>query len=122
MSCNFDLGPDFSGNHQVLSEINSYGMINVLEIFQYLISAKDAEIKARYGSEMKALEAAEKTLSIIKQCNFLCDDNLPLCASIKVTKPISTGDTVEKTYLFSQEEVLGEGKIDFISDGGIVHE
>ena len=107
-----------TADNHVLTEINALGLINVLDIFKFTLTAKDAEIEKRYGSEEKALQVADKYLSLIKQCNFLCDGAIPLPTSIKITQPTTSGETRETFYEFSKSETpVMAGKIDFIEEG-----
>ena len=74
----------------VANSIKANALINVEDIFRFLISAKDDEIIERYGSEERALKCAEKYMDIARQVDLI---EYPLKGwSISYTMPIKDSD------------------------------
>lgn len=74
----------------VANSIKANALINVEDIFKFLISAKDDEIIERYGSEECALKCAEKYMDIARQADWI---EYPLKGwSISYTMPIKDSD------------------------------
>ena len=48
----------------VANDIKALALINIRDIFQFTLTATDADIKERYGSEESAMLVAEKYLDI----------------------------------------------------------
>lgn len=48
----------------VIHDIQALALINIQDIFQFVLTAKDEEIEKRYGDEETAIKIAEKYLDI----------------------------------------------------------
>lgn len=63
---------DKDGNTMsVAHEISALALINVKDIFSYMITAKDAEICERYVTEERAVDVAEKYMEIAMKASAL---------------------------------------------------
>jgi hypothetical protein len=90
-----------SNDHMSMSqEIEAFALLNILDIFQFVLTAKDDEIEERYGSEERAINTAEKYIDIASRSSML---EYHLAGwSIKYSQPIKgeTDKTIEKTGYF----------------------
>lgn len=74
----------------VSNEIKALALINIQDIFRFMITAKDSAIEERYGSEEKAIDIAEKYLDIAMKADLL---EFPIRGwSMKYSQPISDSD------------------------------
>lgn len=74
----------------VANVIKALALINIQDIFKFMITATDDEIIDRYGSEETAINIAEKYLQIATKAEFL---ELPLQGwSMKYSMPIKDSD------------------------------
>jgi hypothetical protein len=55
----------------VATEINAWALLNVLDIFRFVMCATDDEIVERYGTEGRAVDIAEKCLNIAMKAAIL---------------------------------------------------
>lgn len=51
----------------VANDITALALINVQDIFKFVLTAKDDEIEERYGTEERAIKIAEQYIEIAKQ-------------------------------------------------------
>ena len=72
------------------NSIKALALINIQDIFRFTLTAKDAEIKERYGSEESAVCVAEKYLDIALKANIL--ENALAGWSMNYTMPIKDSD------------------------------
>ena len=72
------------------NSIKALALINIQDIFRFTLTAKDAEIKERYGSEESAVCVAEKYLDIALKASIL--ENALAGWSINYTMPIKDSD------------------------------
>ena len=72
------------------NDIRALALINIQDIFQFVLTAKDEEIIDRYGTEERALSVAEKYLDIALKAEML---EYPLKGwSMKYTMPEKGSD------------------------------
>ena len=72
------------------NDIRALALINIQDIFQFVLTAKDEEIIDRYGTEERALSVAEKYLDIALKAEML---EYPLQGgSMKYTMPEKGSD------------------------------
>lgn len=72
------------------NDIRALALINIQDIFQFVLTAKDEEIIDRYGTEERALSVAEKYLDIALKAEIL---EYPLKGwSMKYTMPEKGSD------------------------------
>lgn len=83
----------------VAKDIAALALINIQDIFQFVLSAKDEEIEKRYGTEEKAIEIAEKYIEIAAKASML---EYPLSGwSMEYSQPIAGSDErLKKTARF----------------------
>lgn len=74
----------------VANDIKALALINIQDIFRFMIIATDAEIKERYETEARAIELAEKFLDIAIRANFAQDSIKGW--SITYSQPIENSD------------------------------
>ena len=55
----------------VIHDIQALALINIEDIFQFVLTAKDAEIEKRYDDEANAIRIAEKYLDIALRVGIL---------------------------------------------------
>ena len=72
------------------NSIKALALINIQDIFRFTLTAKDAEIKERYGSEESAVCVAEKYLDIALKASIL--ENALAGWSMNYTMPIKGSD------------------------------
>ena len=72
------------------NSIKALALINIQDIFRFTLTAKDAEIKERYGSEESAVCVAEKYLDIALKASIL--ENALAGWSMNYTMPIKDSD------------------------------
>ena len=83
----------------VANEIAALALINIQDIFFFVLTAKDEEIEERYGSERIAIEIAEKYLEIATKASLL--EYHVSGWSMKYSQPIKdSDDRIEKTARF----------------------
>ena len=94
------------------NSIKALALINIQDIFRFTLTAKDAEINERYGSEESAVCVAEKYLDIALKASIL--ENALAGWSINCTMPIKDSDerTDYTAYFYNKykeaEEVPAE--------------
>lgn len=72
------------------NDIRALALINIQDIFQFVLTASDEEIIDRYGTEERALSVAEKYLDIALKAEIL---EYPLKGwSMKYTMPVKGSD------------------------------
>lgn len=83
----------------VAKDIAALALINIQDIFQFVLSAKDEEIEKRYGTEEKAIKIAEKYIEIATKSLIL---EYPLSGwSLEYSQPIAGSDErLKKTARF----------------------
>ena len=74
----------------VSQRISALALINIADIFEFIIGAKDGEINDRYGSEERAVDVAEKCANIAFRAQMLQNDIKGW--SMTYTMPIKGGD------------------------------
>lgn len=72
------------------NNIKALALINIQDIFSFTITAKDEEIRERYGSEESAVCVAEKYLDIALKASIL--ENALAGWSMNYTMPINDSD------------------------------
>ena len=72
------------------NSIKALALINIQDIFRFTITARDEEIRERYGSEESAVCVAEKYLDIALKASIL--ENALAGWSINYTMPIKDSD------------------------------
>lgn len=88
----------------VANEIKALALINIKDIFQFTISARDKEIISRYGSEEDAIMVAEKYLEIATKASMI-QQSIPHRTNkgweMTYTQPIKNSDErTKKTAIF----------------------
>ena len=89
------------------NDIRALALINIQDIFQFVITAKDEEIIDRYGTEERALSVAEKYLDIALKVALL---EAPLKGwSMKYTMPEKGSDKRKEfvAYFYDKYEAGG---------------
>lgn len=84
----------------VADEIIAWSLLNIRDIFDFVMTANDDEIVERYGSEEKAVNIAEKYLEIGVKVRML---QFPIEGwSMKYSQPIKgkDGERVTKEAVF----------------------
>lgn len=82
----------------VANGIKAWALINIQDIFAFIITATDEEIIERYGSEKTAVDIAEKILNIAKMVDLI---EYPLQGwSLRYTQPLMNGERKEHTARF----------------------
>jgi hypothetical protein len=83
----------------VANDIAALALVNIQDIFHFVLTASDDEIEERYGSERIAIEIAEKYLEIAKSVPLL---EYRLSGwDMKYSQPIKGGNgRIEKTACF----------------------
>lgn len=84
----------------VADEIIAWSLMNIRDIFDFVMTANDDEIVERYGSEEKAVNIAEKYLEIGAKVRML---QFPIEGwSMKYSQPIKgkDGERVTKEAVF----------------------
>ena len=85
------------------SKIKGLALINIEDIFLFMISAKDSEIEDRYGSEERAVKVAREYLEIAQMADTL--EWTIRGWSMKYSQPIKDSDErVEKEVFFHSKE------------------
>ena len=74
----------------VADDIKALALINIEDIFNFTLTAKDSEIECRYGSEERALAVAEKYLDIATRVTLL--EASVYGWSMKYSMPIKDSD------------------------------
>lgn len=88
----------------VANSIKALALINVNDIFRFTITAKDEEIRERYGSEEEAVNVAEKYINIALKAGML---EMPIEGwSMTYTMPEKDSDKRNeyKAYFYDVEE------------------
>lgn len=74
----------------VANDIKALALINIRDIFQFMITATDDEIEQRYSTEKDAISVAEKYLDIGLRAQVL---EYPIAGwSMKYTMPVKDSD------------------------------
>lgn len=84
----------------VADEIKAWALLNIRDIFSFVMTAEDAEIEERYGSEKTAIDIAEKYLEIGMKASML---EFPIAGwSMKYSQPIKgkDGERITKEAVF----------------------
>jgi hypothetical protein len=84
----------------VADEIKAWALLNIRDIFSFIMTAKDSEIEERYGSEKTAVEIAEKYLNIGVKATML---EYPIAGwSMEYSQPIKgkDGERITKKAVF----------------------
>lgn len=83
----------------VANDIKALALINVEDIFWFTLTATDAEIEERYGTEARAIEVADKYLTIAIRAEAL---ELSLSGwSMMYSQPLKdSNERIEKTAYF----------------------
>ena len=83
----------------VANDIAALALINIQDIFQFVLTAKDDEIEERYGSERAAIDIAEKYIEIAARASLL--EHRVSGWDMKYTQPIKgKEDRIEKKAYF----------------------
>lgn len=84
----------------VADEIKAWALLNIRDIFAFVMTAEDAEIEERYGSEKTAIDIAEKYLEIGMKASML--EYQIAGWSMKYSQPIKgkDGERVTKEAVF----------------------
>lgn len=95
---------DNNDHMSVAQEIKAQALINVLDIFRFVLTAKDDEIEERYGSEERAINIAGKYIEIAMKSSILEYDISGW--SIKYSQPTKDDaeKKIEKTAYFYKKE------------------
>lgn len=88
----------------VANDIKALALINIQDIFRFMITATDDEITERYGSEARAIEIADKYLDIAFRVDFIQDSIKGW--SMTYTQPIKDSDerVTKKAYFYDVKE------------------
>ena len=82
----------------VANSIKGWALINIQDIFAFMITATDEEIIERYGSEKTAVDIAEKYLDIAKTVDLI---EYPIRGwSFVYTQPLMDGERKDHTARF----------------------
>ncbi len=83
----------------VANDIAALALINIQDIFYFVLTAKDDEIEERYGSERTAIDIAETYLEIAMKASLL--EHRVSGWSMKYSQPIKDSDEmIDKTAYF----------------------
>lgn len=55
----------------VANDIKALALINIQDIFNFVLTAEDADIEERYGTEERAIAVAEKYLEIARKVDII---------------------------------------------------
>ena len=99
-----------SGKKEALSvanDIAALALINIQDIFYFVLTAKDDEIEERYGSERTAIDVAEKYLEIAMKASIL--EHRVSGWSMEYSQPIkgSDGRIEKKAYFYDVKNGQG---------------
>ena len=93
----------------VASDITALALINVQDIFSFVLTAKDSEIEERYGTEDRAIAVAEKYMEIAEKAQrmevmFLSGWNM------KYSQPVKDRDEriTKEAYFYNEKMKKGE--------------
>ena len=94
----------------VANDIAALALINIQDIFRFVLTAKDDEIEERYGSERIAIEVAEKYIEIARNALFL--EHYVSGWSMTYSQPIKdSNDRREYTARFYDLTKRQEGEV-----------
>lgn len=92
----------------VADEIKAWALLNIRDIFDFVMTATDAEIEERYGSEKTAVDIAEKYLDIGMKASML--EYKIAGWSMKYSQPIKgkDGERITKEAVFYTKTEVSE--------------
>ena len=93
----------------VANDITALALINVQDIFHFVLTAKDDEIEERYGTEESAIKIAERYMEIAEQAQRMQMVFLQGW-SIKYSQPIKDSDEriTKEAYFYDAKKKGGE--------------
>lgn len=93
----------------VADEIKAWSLLNIRDIFDFVMTANDDEIVERYGDEKTAVEIAEKYLEIGIKASWL--EHGLSGWSMTYTQPVKGKDErrTKKAYFYTKTEVDSDG-------------
>lgn len=90
----------------VANSIKAWALLNIEDIFRFMITATDDEIEERYITEKNAVDIAEKYLNVAQQAHYL---QLDISGwSFKYSQPTIDGSRIDKEAFFSDRHEQGE--------------
>ena len=93
----------------VASDITALALINVQDIFDFVLTAKDSEIEERYGTEDRAIAVAEKYMEIAEKAQRM--EVIFLSGwSMKYSQPVKDSDEriTKEAYFYNEKMKKGE--------------
>ena len=97
----------------VANDITALALINVHDIFRFVLMAKDDEIEERYGTEERAIKIAEKYMEIAERAQRMQSIFLQGW-SMKYSQPIKDSDEriTKEAYFFDvkKKRKTGDGE------------
>lgn len=99
-----------SSKLSVANDIKALALINIQDIFRFMITATDDEITERYGTEARAIEIADKYLDIACRVDFIQDSIKGW--SMTYTQPIKDSDERReyKAYFYDTKDSKSGGE------------
>ena len=104
-------GEPMNNKLSVANDIKALALINIQDIFRFMLTATDDEITERYGSEARAIEIADKYLDIAFRVDFIQDSIKGW--SMTYTQPIKDSDERReyKAYFYDTKDSKSGGEI-----------
>ena len=99
-------------NHlSVANDITALALINVQDIFNFVLTAKDDEIEERYGTEERAIKIAEQYIEIAERAQGMQSMFLQGW-SMKYSQPIKDSDEriTKEAYFYDVKKERGDSE------------
>ena len=95
----------------VANDITALALINVQDIFNFVLTAKDDEIEERYGTEERAIKIAEQYIEIANQAQGMQSMFLRGW-SMKYSQPIKDSDEriTKEAYFYDVKKERGDSE------------
>ena len=103
-------GEPMNNKLSVANDIKALALINIQDIFRFMLTATDDEITERYDSEARAIEIADKYLDIAFRVDFIQDSIKGW--SMTYTQPIKDSDDRReyKAYFYDTKDSKSGGE------------
>ena len=95
----------------VANDITALALINVQDIFNFVLTAKDDEIEERYGTEERAIKIAEQYIEIAERAQGMQSMFLQGW-SMKYSQPIKDSDEriTKEAYFYDVKKERGDSE------------
>ena len=95
----------------VANDITALALINVQDIFNFVLTAKDDEIEERYGTEERAIKIAEQYIEIAERAQGMQSMFLRGW-SMKYSQPIKDSDEriTKEAYFYDVKKERGDSE------------